>query len=146
MKPIGHNTPLLGYARKLVFKVTAPITSFGLQLQHGFFKKGVDEQLIMEKTGHQSLEGVRSYKRTSSTQQQHLSDILNATSTRTTDLQSADKLSLVPSISVNPGSDYVENSDAVVCSISSQSSNSLAMHVTQPQAFLFSFMLCYHQQ
>ena len=94
----------------------------------------------MEKTGHQRLEGVRSYKGTSSTQQLHLSDILKATSTSksvTTDLQSADKLSLVSSISVNPGSDNVENSDAVVCSISSQSSDSLAMHVTQPQAFHF---------
>ena len=38
---------------------------------------GVDEQLIMEKTGHHSLEGVRSYKRTSSKQQEDLTDILS---------------------------------------------------------------------
>ena len=29
------------------------------------YNAGVDEQLIMETTGHRSLEGVRSYKRTS---------------------------------------------------------------------------------
>ena len=38
---------------------------------------GVDEQLIMERTGHRSLEGVRSYKRTSNTQRENLSSILN---------------------------------------------------------------------
>ena len=33
----------------------------------------------MEKTGHRSLEGVRSYKRTNMEQQENLSDILSAT-------------------------------------------------------------------
>ena len=33
----------------------------------------------MERTGHCSIEGARSYKRTSDTQQKELSDILNAT-------------------------------------------------------------------
>ena len=37
----------------------------------------MDKQLVMERTGHRSLEGVRSYKRTSDTQQEALSDILN---------------------------------------------------------------------
>ena len=41
------------------------------------YQAGVDEQLIMETTGHRSLEGVRSYKRTSEDQKQVLSDILN---------------------------------------------------------------------
>ena len=41
------------------------------------YHSGVDEQLIMERTGHRSLEGVRSYKRTSDTQGENLSDILN---------------------------------------------------------------------
>ena len=31
------------------------------------FSAGADEQLIMEKTGHRSVDGVRSYKRTSDT-------------------------------------------------------------------------------
>ena len=43
------------------------------------FQAGVDEQHIMEKTGHHSLEGIRSYKRTSSEQQEAVSDILALT-------------------------------------------------------------------
>ncbi len=39
---------------------------------------GVDEQMVMERTGHRSLEGVRSYKRPTSQQQQVLSDILSS--------------------------------------------------------------------
>ena len=41
------------------------------------YHSGVDEQLVMERTGHRSLEGVRSYKRTSDQQREALSDILN---------------------------------------------------------------------
>ena len=41
------------------------------------YASGVDEQLVMERTGHCSTEGIRSYKRTSTEQQQDISDILN---------------------------------------------------------------------
>ncbi len=47
------------------------------------YQAAVDEQLIMERTGHRSIEGVRSYKRTTAAQQQQqqkqqgLSDVLN---------------------------------------------------------------------
>ena len=44
------------------------------------FQKGVDEQLIMERTGHRSLDGVRTYKRVSSQQHRMLSGILNLSS------------------------------------------------------------------
>ena len=37
----------------------------------------MDEQQIMERTGHRSTEAVRSYKRTSTHQQQEVSSILN---------------------------------------------------------------------
>ena len=37
----------------------------------------MDEQLVMERTGHRSIEGVRSYKRSSDQQREALSDILN---------------------------------------------------------------------
>ena len=49
------------------------------------YQSGVDEQLVMERTGHRSLEGVRSYKRTSDTQCQALSDILNCSKKTRTD-------------------------------------------------------------
>lgn len=41
------------------------------------YSSGIDEQLVMERTGHRSLEGVRSYKRTSAEQQETVSDILS---------------------------------------------------------------------
>lgn len=41
------------------------------------YHSGVDEQLVMERTGHRSVEGVCSYKRTSDQQREVLSDILN---------------------------------------------------------------------
>ena len=41
------------------------------------YQSGVDEQLVMERTGHRSLEGVHSYKRTSDAQREAPSDILN---------------------------------------------------------------------
>ncbi len=41
------------------------------------YSSGVDEQLVMECTGHRSAEGVRSNKRTSMMQKQEISDILN---------------------------------------------------------------------
>ena len=43
------------------------------------YQAGVDEQLIMERTGHRSIDGVRSYKRTSNDQREVLSDIVNLT-------------------------------------------------------------------
>jgi hypothetical protein len=46
------------------------------------YQSGVDEQLVMERTGHRSIEGIRSYKRTSDTQREALSDILNKNSNK----------------------------------------------------------------
>ena len=43
------------------------------------FQQGIDEQLIMMRTGHRSMDGVRAYKRVSETQQQALSNVLNRT-------------------------------------------------------------------
>ena len=42
------------------------------------FQSGIDEQLIMARTGHRSLEGVRAYKRVSTDQKQSVSMILNS--------------------------------------------------------------------
>ena len=41
------------------------------------FQGGVDEQLIMSRTGHRSIEGVRAYKRISGEQRMELSHVLN---------------------------------------------------------------------
>ena len=41
------------------------------------YQSGVGEQLVIERTGHQSIERVRSYKRTSDQQREALSNLLN---------------------------------------------------------------------
>ena len=42
------------------------------------YRSRIDEQLVVERTGHRSLEGIRSYKRTSDSQREAVSDILNS--------------------------------------------------------------------
>ena len=44
------------------------------------FHEGIDEQLIMERTGQRSIDGVRTYKRTCSEQHAKLSDVLHGSS------------------------------------------------------------------
>ena len=61
------------------------------------YQSGVDEQLVMERTGHRSLEDVRSYKRTSDTQCQALSDILNCSKKTRTD-SSSNEICTVPTL------------------------------------------------
>ena len=42
------------------------------------FQAGVDEQLIMKRTGHRSLDGIHLYKRISSDQEEKVSQVLNS--------------------------------------------------------------------
>ena len=78
-KALGHNTldhmVQVKCAKLLVFPVlrqTIHSTSATC-----LFHAGVNEQLIIKRTGHRSLDGVRSYKCTSEHQQVALSDIIN---------------------------------------------------------------------
>ena len=76
-KPLGHN-PLNNIVREMC--KTAGISGYktndSLRATSAtrLYQAGVDEQLIMERTGHRSLDGVRSYKRTSDEQRVVLSD------------------------------------------------------------------------
>ena len=45
------------------------------------YHQGVDEQLIMERTGHRSIESVRSYKRTDKQQEKRIPNLLQQAST-----------------------------------------------------------------
>ena len=80
-KPVGHHTLRNTLSRLCK---TAGIT--GYKSNHSLrataatrlYQSGVDEQLVMERTGHRSLEGIRSYKRTSDMQRKAVSDILNS--------------------------------------------------------------------
>lgn len=79
-RPVGHST-LAGTVAKMC--KSAGIRGF--KTNHSLrattctrlYQAGVEEQLIMERTGHHSIEGVRSYKRTSAQQQETLSEILS---------------------------------------------------------------------
>lgn len=78
--PVGHNILLsmvsclceaggiTGFKTNHLLRVTSTTR---------LFQSGVDEQLIMNRTGHHSIKGVRTYKRVSSTQQIALSEVLN---------------------------------------------------------------------
>ena len=76
---VGHNT--LRQMTKTMFEMGG---IKGIKTNHSLrataatrlYKEGVDEQLIMERTGHHSIDGVRSYKRTSAEQMIEISDIL----------------------------------------------------------------------
>lgn len=81
-KPLGHNT-----LNNMVKEMCKAAGVIGFKTNHSLrattatrlYQAGVDEQLIMERTGHRSLDEVRSYKRTSSEQVEALSSILNLT-------------------------------------------------------------------
>ena len=80
IKQLGHNT-----LHKAVATICQVAGIEGYKMNHSLrataatrlYQSGIDEQLVMERTGHRSLEGVRSYKRTSDTQREVSSDILN---------------------------------------------------------------------
>ena len=81
---IGHNT--------LASTVKRLMTAAGLEGHYSnhslrriaatrLFEAGVDEQLIMLRTGHSTTSGVRSYKRVSEQLKEVISDILNGVQT-----------------------------------------------------------------
>ena len=85
-KPLGHNA-----LNRMVQDMCKAAGITGFKTNHSLrattatrlFQAGVDEQLIMERTGHRSIDGVRSYKRTSEQQRTALSDLLNLSAPET---------------------------------------------------------------
>lgn len=138
-KPIGHNT-LDGTVARLCREAQIPgfRTNYSLRATAAtrLFQASVDEQLIMERTGHRSLEGVRSYKRTSESQKEALSDILNFGSKKS-------KLSLVSlsprsaTSSYHNGQPSVDQKHVQLTTQNMHTSQSLAMNILPPQSFHF---------
>ena len=97
--PIGHVT-LAGTVARICKKagIKGYKTNHSLRATAAtrLYQAGVDEQLIMEKTGHRSLEGVRSYKRTNTEQQENISDILSLTKKPALQNASSDCSALLP--------------------------------------------------
>ena len=79
-EPLGHNA-----LSNVVSSMCKSAGISGFRTNHSLratsatrlYAAGMDEQLIMERTGHRSVEGVRSYKRTSDQQEQSVSDTLS---------------------------------------------------------------------
>ena len=109
-RPLGHN-PLAKTVSKICSSAGILATcktnhSLRAMSTSGLYHSGVDEQLIMERTGHKSTDDVRSYKRTTENQGEALSDILNGKTPRV-DKPSA--LSL-PSSTPIPTQNFIQSS------------------------------------
>lgn len=77
---VGHNT--LANTVKTLCKrgeIAGHFTNHSLRATAAtrLFEAGIDEQLIMQRTGHSSNTGVRSYKRVGEKLRQITSDVLN---------------------------------------------------------------------
>ena len=78
-QPIGHNK-----FHTMMSTICSAAGIGGYKTNHSLratsatrlYHQGIDEQLIMERTGHHSIEGVRSYKRTDEKQEENISNLL----------------------------------------------------------------------
>ena len=71
-QPIGHKTfskMIANLCSKAVIKGFKTSHSLRATTASRLYHNGIDKQLIMERTGHRSLDGVRLYKRTNEEQQ-----------------------------------------------------------------------------
>lgn len=79
--PLGHN-PLAAVVKNMCSEcgIVGHKTNHSLRATCAtrLYEKGVDEQVIMERTGHRSTKGVRSYKRTSSIHHHNSSVVIDS--------------------------------------------------------------------
>ena len=107
--PIGHAT-LAGTIARICRQ--AGIT--GYKTTTRLYQAGIDEQLIMETTGHHSLEGVSSYKRTNTEQQESVSDILSLAKKGTLTPTNNDHSSVVPAASALSSATILSNQQLTI--------------------------------
>ena len=112
--PAGHNTldktdkklcsqaGVDGYKTNHFLRVTSATR---------LFQSGVDEQLIMSRTGHHSIEGVRAYKQVCTEQKENLSDILNS-ATNGSVIPYREKKIQAPSVPTETSSNHALNLSA----------------------------------
>ena len=77
---VGHNTLGKTVSRLCsIAGIQGHMTNHSLRVTTAtiLFDAGMDEQLIMTRTGHRSLDGVYLYKRVSNEQDREISEILN---------------------------------------------------------------------
>ena len=68
----------------LVFVAIRPIIHFSNQCYTRLYHEGIDERLIIERTGHHSFKGIRRYKQTDEQQEKKISNLLQQTHWQTT--------------------------------------------------------------
>ena len=115
--PIGHAT-LAGTIARICRQagITGYKTNHSLRATAAtrLYQAGINEQLIMETTGHYSLEGVRSYKRTNTEQQESVSDILSLAKKRTLTQTKNDHSSVVPAASASSSATILNNQQLTI--------------------------------
>ena len=86
------------------------------------FQKGVEEQLIISRTGHRSVEGVQTYKRIGDEQKQMILDILNEATNTEEEIPSSKRMKIAPYSSISSPTHIPTTSNTV----SSFQANSLS--------------------
>ena len=98
-EPVGHN-PLGSTVKRLCEKagIVGFKTNHSLRVTAAtrLFRSGVDEQIIMNVTGHRSIDGVRAYKRMSDEQHEEVSNILQVSNKKPRVMSDADTKAVVP--------------------------------------------------
>ena len=146
-RAIGHHT-----LHNTVSRICTAAGIRGFKTNHSLrvtaatrlFQAGVDEQLIMERTGHHSTDGIRVYKRSSIEQQQAISDILSRSSKKQkveNPMQDDVCTSLVPASASLSTQGQIHNAREAACSSVTQSNKQLFYHPDNLQR-MFTFNAC----
>ena len=123
-RPIGKNK-LAGFMKRICEKagVHHNVTNHSLRATCAtrLYESNVDEQLIMERTGHRSVSGVRAYKRTSDFHLEHCSAVLDGKFLRQAISEHPKKISAEdddePRLTVNV---FISNSNVTINNAGSQ--------------------------
>ena len=130
-RPIGHNK-LEGTVARLCRQagIEGYRTNHSLRATAAtrLYQSGIDEQLVMERTGHRSLDGVRGYKHTSTIQKETISDILNCSDKNPNSLLPLSSSIACSSSSLSSGSQIVSNNSQCLAMTLAQSPPTLNFH------------------
>ena len=130
--PIGHNTldttvsrickaaGIVGYKTNHSLRVTTATR---------LFQKGVEEQLIMARTGHRSLEGVRTYKRIGDEQREMMSNVLNEATNGERETP-AKRMKVAQPSSDSPLTHSISNTSNTISSVQTNSLSSQASFIS----------------
>ena len=96
------------------------------------YMSGIDEQLVMERTGHRSTEGIRSYKHTTMEQKEVVSDVLSTTKRQCKQVAVREK----------PAENEASNTDIMTSSNHYSNNTNLSLPTTLSKSGAFYFSSC----